>query len=64
VARSYLKARSISPGTRYKRILLDIYRVTSAVQQIMTELIDTELEEDKIVSITKTVLKRMSTNGH
>jgi hypothetical protein len=30
----------------------------------MTELIDTELEEDKIVSITKTVLKRMSTNGH
>jgi hypothetical protein len=41
-----------------------VFRVATVVQQIMTELNDTVSEEDKIVAITKVVLKIMNNNGH
>jgi hypothetical protein len=41
----------------------DMFRVASAVQQIMTELNDAVSEEEKIVVITKIVLNLMKING-
>jgi hypothetical protein len=41
----------------------DMFKVASAVQQIMTELNDAVSEEEKIVVITKIVLNLMKING-
>jgi hypothetical protein len=40
-----------------------MFEVTTVVQQIMTELNGAVSEEDKIVAITKIVLKLMNQNG-
>jgi hypothetical protein len=42
----------------------DMFRVASAVQQIMTELNGAVPEEEKIVVITKIVLNIMKRDGH
>jgi hypothetical protein len=41
----------------------NMFRVASVVQQIMTGLNDAVSEEQKIVAITKIVMKLMSSNG-
>jgi hypothetical protein len=38
--------------------------VATVFQQIMTDLNGAELEEDRIVAITKAILKLMMQNGH
>jgi hypothetical protein len=44
--------------------LVGVLRVSTAVQQIMTELNDAVSEEDKIVAIIKLVTKLMNLSGH
>jgi len=44
--------------------LVGVLRVSTAVQQIMTELNDAVSEEEKIVTINKIVIKLMNINGH
>jgi uncharacterized tellurite resistance protein B-like protein len=41
-----------------------MFKVATLVQQIMTELSGAVSEEDKIVAITKIVLKIMKHDGH
>jgi hypothetical protein len=42
----------------------NMLKVVTVVQQIMTEVSGALSEEDKIVAITKIVLKLMNQNGH
>jgi hypothetical protein len=43
----------------------DMFKVVIMIfQQIMTELNGAESEEDRIMAITKTVLKLVKQNGH
>jgi hypothetical protein len=42
----------------------NMLRVVTSVQQIMTEVNGAMSEEEKIVAITKIVLKLMNKNGH
>jgi hypothetical protein len=42
----------------------NMLKVVIVVQQIMTEVIGALSEEEKIVAITKIVLKLMNQNGH
>jgi hypothetical protein len=41
-----------------------MFRVVTAVEQIMTEFNGAVSEEDKIVAITKSVLNLMKQDGH
>jgi hypothetical protein len=62
--RNKKQVQSVRAAIVNSQPLDNMLRVVSVVQQIMTEFSGALSEEDKIVAITKIVLKLMNQNGH
>jgi hypothetical protein len=56
--------QSVRPPTVSRQPLVNMLRVVTVVQHIMTEFNGVVSEEDKILAISKILLNLMKQNGH